>query len=52
MVTETKTRTKKKSKEPDLSEKMIDSMLGILKKNHNWKFFAGMVVTFVILLIV
>lgn len=49
---ETKTKAKSKAKEPDMSEKMMDSMFRVLKKDHNWKIFLGMVIAAVIFLIV
>lgn len=46
----TETKTKKKVKEPELSEKMMDNMFRILKdKNGRLGFlFAGMVIGFVL----
>ena len=43
------TEDKKAESEEKMPESMVDTAIKTLRKNHNWKFFAGMIVGYLIM---
>lgn len=40
------------SSKKETSEELFDTVMRVLKKNHNWKFFLGIIVAWLILALI
>jgi hypothetical protein len=42
------TKEEVKPEEPKKKEELIDTAMRVIKKDHNWKFLAGMIIWFIL----